>query len=98
MQVLYLQQTGAGWHQVPCNALKRVNLGEMNLQLVANEKNQDRPQCGKNEAGGMISFVSRARKHVGNAAANDRTDDTEHDRPEDRHMRVHHRFRDKPRD
>ena len=80
------------------DALERVDLGKMNLQLIANEENQDRAQCGKNEAGGMISFVSRARKHVGNAAADDRSYDAEHDRPEDRHMRVHHRFRDKPRD
>jgi hypothetical protein len=26
----------------------------MNLQLIANEENQDRAQCGKNEAGGMM--------------------------------------------
>ena len=49
----------------------------MNLQLIANEENQDRAQCGKNEAGGMISFVCRARKHVGNGAADDRSDDAE---------------------
>ena len=41
----------------------------MDLQLIANEENQDRAQCGKNEAGGMISFVCRARKHVGNGTA-----------------------------
>jgi hypothetical protein len=28
--------------------LERVDLGKMNLQLVANEENQDRAQCGKN--------------------------------------------------
>ena len=70
----------------------------MNVQLIANEENQDRAQCGKNEAGGMISAVCRAPKHVGNGAADDRSDDAEHDRPEDRHVRVHHRFRDNPRD
>jgi hypothetical protein len=37
----------------------------MNLQLIANEENQDRAQCRKNKAGWMISFVSRARNHVG---------------------------------
>ena len=78
--------------------LERVDLGKMNLQLIANEEIQDRAQCGKNEAGGMISFVGRARKHVGNGAADDRSDDAEHDRPEDRHMHVHHRFCDNPRD
>ena len=75
-----------------------VKLGEMNLQLIANEENQDRAQCGKDEAGGMKSFVCRARKHVGNGAADDRSDDAEHDRPEDRYVLVHHRFRDNPRD
>src|ERR1700687_306239 len=33
----------------------------------------------------MISFICRARKHVGNAAANNRSDDAEHDRPENRY-------------
>jgi hypothetical protein len=70
----------------------------MNVQLKANEENQDRAQYGKNEAGGMISFVSRAQKNVGNGAAEDRSDDAEHDRPEDRHVNVHYRFRDNPRD
>jgi hypothetical protein len=46
----------------------------MNVQLKANVENQDRAQCGQNQAGGMISFVCRARKHVGNAAADDRSD------------------------
>ena len=75
-----------------------VRRGKMNLQLVADEENQDRAQCGKNEAGGMISFVCRARKHAGNAAADDRSEDVEHDRPEDRYVHVHYRFRDSPRD
>ncbi len=30
--------------------LERIDLGKMNLQLIANEKNQDRAHCGKNEA------------------------------------------------
>jgi hypothetical protein len=74
--------------------LERVDLGEMNIQPVADEENQDRAQCGKNEAGGMISFICRARKHLGNGAADDGSDDAEHDRPEDCHMHVHDRFRD----
>ena len=78
--------------------LERVDLGKMNLQLKANEQNQDRAQCGKNESGGMISFGCRARKHVGYGAADDRSDDAEHDRPEDRHMHVHHRSCNNPRD
>ena len=34
-----------------------VRRGKMNLQFKANVENQDRAQCGQNEAGGMISFV-----------------------------------------
>ena len=70
----------------------------MNLQLIANKENQDRAQRGKNEAGRMKSFVFGAQKHVGNGAADDRPDNAEHDRPEHRHVRVHHRFRDHPRE
>ena len=69
----------------------------MNVQLIANEENQDRAQCGKNQASGVISFICRAQKHVGNSAPDDRSDDAEHDRPEDRYVYVHHRFRDNPR-
>ena len=57
----------------------------MNLHLVANEENQNGAECGKNEACGMILFVCRPRKHMGNAAADDRSEDAEHDRPEDRY-------------
>jgi hypothetical protein len=45
----------------------------------------------------MIAFICRARKHVGNAAADDRSDDAERDRPEKRHVHVHDVFRDNPR-
>ena len=62
----------------------------MNPQLIANEENQDGAKCGKNEAGGMISFIRRARKHVANAAADDRSDDAEHNRPEESDVDVHH--------
>jgi hypothetical protein len=37
------------------------DVGKMNVQLIANEENQDRAQCGKDEAGGMISFVPRSK-------------------------------------
>ena len=60
------------------------------MQLKANVENQDRAKCGKNEAGGMGSFACRVRKYVGNRAADDRSDDTEHDRPENRHVHMHH--------
>jgi len=70
----------------------------MNVQLIANEENQDRAKCGKNEARRMISSARPARNHVSDAGADDRSDDTEHDRPEDRYMYLHHRFRNNPRD
>jgi len=56
----------------------------MNLKFIADVEKQNCAQGGKNEAGGMISFVFRARKHVSNGAAEDRSDDAEHDRPERR--------------
>ncbi len=74
------------------------NAGKTNVQLNANVEDQDRAKCGKNEAGGMKSSGCRVRKHVGNRAADDRSDDTEHDCPENRHVHVHHRFRDNARD
>src|ERR1700683_303521 len=74
------------------------DVGKMNVQLIANEENQDRTQSGKDEAGGGIAFVFGARKHVGNGAADDRSDDAKHNRPEERYMHVHHRFCDNPRD
>jgi len=70
----------------------------MNLQLEANEEDQDRPQCGENEACGMVAFVFRAQQHVADAATQDRSDDAEYDRPDHRHVHVHHRLRDEPRD
>jgi hypothetical protein len=70
----------------------------MNVQFVANKENEDRAQGGKNESGGMISFVLRAQKHVGESAAEERSDDAENNRPEDRYVDMQHRLRDEPRD
>jgi hypothetical protein len=72
------------------------NSGKMDVQLNANVEDQDRAECGKDEAGWMKSSGYRARKHVGNRAADNRSDDAEDDCPENRHVHVHHRFRDKP--
>src|SRR5205809_8055966 len=66
------------------------NAGKMDIQLDTNVENQDRAKCGKNEAGGMKSSGCRRRKHMGNRAADDRSDDAEHDCPENRHVYVHH--------
>jgi len=70
----------------------------MDVQLNANVEYQDRAKCGKNETGGMKSSGDRARKHVGDRTADDRSDDAEHDCPENGHVHVHHHFRDNPRD
>ena len=70
----------------------------MDVQFETNVEDQDRPKCGKNEAGGMKSSGCRVRKHVSNGAADDRPDNAEHDCPENRHVDVHHRFRDDTRD
>jgi hypothetical protein len=53
----------------PAALRSEVDMEKMNVQLIANEENQDRAERGKNEAGGMISSVCRSRKHVGDAAA-----------------------------
>jgi len=71
--------------------------GKMDVQLNAKVKNQDRPKRGKNDAGGMKSS-GRRRKQVRNGPADNRSDDAEHDCPENRHVHVQHRFRDDPRD
>ena len=70
----------------------------MNLQFVADKENQDRAECGKNEAGRMVSCVCRPRKHVRDRAADDRSNYPKHNRPENRHVGVHDRFRDRARD
>ena len=64
----------------------------MDFQLNANIEKQDRAKCGKNDAGGMKSS-GRRRKQVSNRAADDRPDDAERDGPENRHVHMHHRFR-----
>lgn len=76
----------------------RLDLGKMNIQLKANVENEDGAERGQNEAGGMIAFICGAGKHVGNAAAEDRSDDAEHDGPEDGHVHVHRGFGDKAGD
>ena len=65
------------------------NPGETDIQLKANVEKQDRAKCRKNDSGGMKSS-GWGRKHVGNRAADDRSDDAEHDCPENRHVHVHH--------
>ena len=69
----------------------------MNLQLIADEENQDRAECRENQASGMVSLVRRARKHVGHGSPDNRADNAEHDRPENSDMFVHHRLREHAR-
>jgi hypothetical protein len=68
----------------------------MKIEPIANEENQDCAQCRKNEAGWMVSFVSGAKKQVGNAAAEERSDDAEHDCPHEAQVDVHYGLRDDP--
>ena len=70
----------------------------MDLELIADEENQYRAECGEYEAGGMESCIRGAGKYVADAAAHNRAQDAEHDRPEHRHVHVHDRFRDIARD
>jgi hypothetical protein len=44
----------------------------------------------------MVSFVSGAKKQVGNAAAEERSDDAEHDCPHEAQVDVHYGLRDDP--
>ena len=69
----------------------------MDLQLVANEENQDRAKRRKDNAGGMEACVGRTRKHMGDGSAKDRPDDSEDDCPKDGHVHVHDRFGDHAR-
>lgn len=66
----------------------------MDLQLVADEEDQDRAKCGKDQTGRMVSFIRRPRKHVRHGSPEDRPDNAEHDRPEYRDVLVHDRFGD----
>ena len=70
----------------------------MDVQLKAGVEDEDRAKGGKNESGRMKPSGYRARKHMGNRAADDRSDDAEDDCPENRHVNVHHGFRDDARD
>jgi hypothetical protein len=70
--------------------------GKVNIEMVANEENQDSAQGRKNETGWVIPFVSRAKNQVGYGAAEDRSDDAEHDGPHEGQMHVHHGFPDNP--
>jgi hypothetical protein len=62
----------------------------MNVQLIANEENQDRTQCGKNQAGGVKAIVCGARKHVCDGTPKDGSDDAKYDRPKGRYVHMHH--------
>ena len=66
----------------------------MNSELVANEENHDCAQCRKNEARRMISLISGANNQVGNGAAEERSNDAEHDGPREGQVHVHHGLRD----
>ena len=69
----------------------------MYFQLIANEENKDSAQGGKDNAGGMKTFIGWAPKEVGNGPADNRAENSEHNCPEDRHVNVYDRFGDHPR-
>jgi len=62
----------------------------MDPQLNASEQDKNCTQCRQDEAGRVKALVCRRREHVSHGPADDGADDTEHDRPEDGHMHVHH--------
>ena len=68
----------------------------MDVQLITNEENHDGAQRRENQASGMISFVSRTKNNVGNAAAEQRSDDAEDHCPQEAQVYVHYRFRNEP--
>jgi len=76
----------------------RANVGKVDLQLVANEEEQDRAQGREDDAGRMETGIGRPHEHVGDGAADDRSDNPENDRPKNCHMHVHDRFREHPGD
>jgi len=61
----------------------------MNIEMVANEENQDCTQCGKNQARRMKPLVSGAEEKVGYGAAENRSDNAEDDCPYEGQMDVH---------
>ena len=74
------------------------NLREVDLELVTDEKHEDRSQGGEDDAGWMKTRITRTRKHMRNCSADDRADNPEHDGPKDRHVRMHDGFRDEAGD
>jgi hypothetical protein len=61
----------------------------MNIQVVANEEDQDSTQRGENEAGRMKPLVPGAKNDVSDSAAQERPNDAEHDCPHETQMNVH---------
>jgi hypothetical protein len=70
----------------------------VNIEVVANEENQDRSQRRENQARRMISFVSGAEEQVGYGATENGSDNAEHDCPYERQVHVHYGFRDNARE
>jgi hypothetical protein len=66
----------------------------MDIEMVADEENQDSAQGRKNEAGWVISLVSGAEEQVSYGAAENRSDNAEHDCPHEGQVDVHYGFRE----
>ena len=67
----------------PSGAFRALKVwGEANFQLVTNEQDEKGSEDRKDEARGVkCGAFSRPGKHVRHSAADYRTDDAEHDRP-----------------
>ena len=73
------------------SSLPRRTLGKWILSLLQQMKRtRIAPSGEKIETGWVITFIRGPGKHVGDCAPEDGADNSEDDRPEDRHVRVHH--------
>ena len=68
----------------------------MDIQLVADEENQDRAERGEKNAGWMKALVSGANNQVGDGSAKERSNDAKNDCPRKRQMNVHDVLRNYP--
>ena len=63
---------------------------EMDPQFDANEQDKNCTQRREDKAGRVKALACRRREQVSYGPAENAADDTEHDRPEEGHMYVHH--------
>ena len=71
------------------NLVRQSDPREMDVQLVADEQNEDRAERRKDNARRMEAWVAGLRKNMSDGSTKKRTDDAERNCPEDRHVYVH---------